>query len=143
MEYPRFEGLTPRLQKDLANIDFSPYEDDHEDYSAFYDSELSVCPSNKLAGYPAFSQQYETPICACGKLMDLLLTLTDHEFDVATFRRWCPIDVQEKWNALARDDNIGHENIRNPMGIDLGSGRLFVFVCRQCKGWPCQAVYQR
>jgi hypothetical protein len=68
--------------------------------------------------------------------MDHLLTLAADEFDRGTWRRWCPKEDAEKWD--------GHDGraISSPAFEKLGDGSQYIFLCRTCKGWPIESVFQ-
>jgi hypothetical protein len=124
-----------------------------EEWFGWFWNEHSICPGNKVAGLPRWVQDDETPTCACGRAMKFLLTLTDNEFDGASYQRWCPEEdrrvlqdvylrpptvgtTQEEQQALA--------DILDPARFEgFVGGSQYVFVCRSCEGWPICSVYQR
>ncbi len=144
VEYPSAESFTARMSQKLANWNIEGIMDDP---ITFYGWECSVCPSIKIGGYPSFVQGDETPACACGQRMDLLLTLTDSEFDGGTHHRWCPSEDKAVWDEICckmplADDR--REEIQDPAKLEaLSGGSMYIFICRCCPGWPIRSVYQR
>jgi hypothetical protein len=69
--------------------------------------------------------------------MTHLLTVADSEWDGGTFRRWQPIEEQAEDPDGEDRDEIGHPP-------DLGHfGWFYLFVCRNCDGFPTRAVTAR
>jgi hypothetical protein len=156
-EFPDIEDLSDEQQDRLSewlhkgaylafkdtllelNFDLPEYElDEDEEIDALYQYELSVCPSNKLGGHVDWIQYSNWPNCDCGRRMEHLLTLTDTEVGIATWRRWLPLEDHEKWH----DRKLADE-ILDALGLYLGSGSMYYFICRHCESWPMKAIYQR
>jgi hypothetical protein len=134
VEYPFIGELTDKQRTALDEWDvIELLDEDIEEPSTLYEWECSVCPSIKVGGHVFWIQTPEIPSCDCGRPMDHLLTLTDDEFDGGTYRRWCPKEAAQRW----RDDEI-----ITPAFGNLGSSNQYIFICRECEGWPIKSVCQ-
>lgn len=100
---------------------------------------LSTAPGTKVAGYPRWIQDPEYPQCEHGHSMELLVSFSTNEFDVATWGRWLPIHER----ALLNAPHAELQSIRSPCGWSIGdAGNLFLFVCRKCADCPTCAFSQ-
>jgi hypothetical protein len=101
-----------------------------------YWSWLSAAPGTKVGGYPHWIQYPETPQCQCALPMEHLLTIASGEFDGRDWGRWLP-------KRDRRLINTPGERGYCPTGLMLGDvGDLYVFICRNCDGWPLSSVFQ-
>ncbi|QVL32722.1 DUF1963 domain-containing protein [Telmatocola sphagniphila] len=122
-----------------------------DEWLDFLTSEHALCPSNKVGGYPKWVQGEEIPTCKCGNEMEYLLTLTDCEFDGGDWRRWCPIEdhairdnIFLRRGGKSREEQDAQAGIVDPANFNgFGAGELLLFICRTCKNWPIQSVFQR
>jgi len=105
-----------------------------------YQHQLSVADGCKVGGYIYWHQDPNVPICKCGKFMEHLLTISDTEFDGGSYKRWCPIEDNENIMSLPYPER---KKIQNPLNINFGMGKIYVFVCKDCHDWPIESVYQR
>lgn len=150
-EYPSTQDLSDDLIERLEEWDWPDEPDDEFDETlaadevvTTYEWELSVCPSCKVGGHVAWTQNAEVPTCTCGTPMDHLLTLTDSECDGGTFKRWLPIEDRHVWDVRTAADGERRDLAISAIGLDhFVAGSLYVFVCRKCDGWPIRTVYQR
>lgn len=82
-----------------------------------------VAPGWKVGGYPR--RPGATPCPQCGTPADLLLVITDHEYDAETYH-WIPLEEQDlDWSAPHGDA------YERPTGLHL-DGDLHVFTCPDC-----------
>lgn len=82
-----------------------------------------VAPGWKVGGYPR--RPGENPCPHCGAPTDLLLLVTDHEYDAATFH-WIPLEEQDlDWSSPQGDA------YERPTGLRL-AGDLHIFACPGC-----------
>ncbi|MGL5871814.1 MAG: DUF1963 domain-containing protein [Xenococcaceae cyanobacterium] len=159
-EYPNireFEGLAE--EERIGQWD--------EENNYIYQHLLSTAPGFKIEGYPSWIQDCETPICKCGRQMEHLLTVASCEFDLNNYLRWCPIEDEPVWRALEnlmkfireepllyREREVEIDNKKRQIceiaaqdrmaaGLKIGYfGSVYVFICRQCKEWPIESVFQ-
>jgi hypothetical protein len=127
------ESMYRRLEAACREAGFSTA---HDETRSIYEAYLSVCPANKVGGYGYWAQYEDRPQCGCGRRMELLLTFSCSETPClgrpeAEELRWMP-----------RRDR-GRVNPRETTGVGFTSGRLYVFICRACPGWPIRATSQR
>jgi hypothetical protein len=110
-----------------------------EFYQDYYEIALSVCPGTKVGGYVRWDQSPQVPKCDCGRAMDHLVTISSDEFDGASYVRWLPAEERHLWDGRAR----AMYGWADAPGLMLGDlGKVYFFVCRQCKGWPIKHVGQ-
>jgi hypothetical protein len=136
VEYPNSQDLDPKLERRIDRWKaVKKVEHDGDSPIDFYNWECSVCPSTKLGGHVFWVQEKKVPTCACGRAMTHLLTVADSESDGGTFRRWEPIE-----DRVHGEDTDWME--ASPFGID-NFGYFYLFVCRNCDGFPTRAVTAR
>lgn len=104
-----------------------------------YDTDLAVASGVKVGGYPGWTQSPQWPACACGAVMENLLTIASWEFSHVAERRWIP--VEDRPAASGRDGGSTGDQpwrtLRNPHGLMLGdAGGIYLFVCTRCPGRP-------
>jgi hypothetical protein len=104
-----------------------------------YQSELGSAPGTKVGGHPDWLQDPEWPPCDAGHAMEHLLTVSDTEFDGASWRRWLPVEEAGIWDGPV-DARFA---VQEAAGLHMGMGSIYVFICRTCPGWPIAQVYQR
>jgi hypothetical protein len=143
-EYPSMSDLPAQLREKLEASDPEDLQDMLDgavvsDPETLYDWELSVCPSTKVGGYVCWAQDAEVPACACGRPMEQLLTLADMEFDGGTYRRWLSEEDRGVWDGPTEKRLA----VQDAPHWGLGGGFLYLFICRRCRKWPVQSVYQR
>ena len=110
-----------------------------EDNEGFYERELSVAEGTKIGGHAYWIQAPQTPICNCGQDMEHLLTVASWEFSGMEDSRWCPIEDKNIWTTNRQQI----ETVRNATGLMLGdAGSIYYFICRHCKDWPIEWVFQ-
>lgn len=164
-EYPPLAELPAALADRLDQWNTTdPQTDTQPDGAALYEQSLSVCPGNKVGGYPAWKRTPQPPACTCGQTTEHLLTLADAEVDAATFDRWLPAEdrrVQYSFQPhleVRRDGSttttlrtdhpqaVPYEElqavINAPNFRAIYGGRQYLFLCRHCAGWPIQCVFQ-
>ncbi len=146
-EYPDFNELAGKVRRRLKKWDLSSAEDIAdalEDAGPFepgewlYRSELSVAPGSKVGGHVEWIQYPEIPTCRCRRKMDHLLTISTLE--PFGERRWCPLEDRRRSANLDYEEllNLGHVT-----DLELGDGgSIYYFICRNCKDWPVEAVFQ-
>ncbi len=84
-----------------------------------------VAPGWKVGGYPRHPG--EAPCPQCGTPAELLLVVTDHEYDAETYH-WIPLEEQDlDWSAPHGDA------YERPTGLRL-DGDLHVYACPGCTG---------
>lgn len=105
----------------------------------YYVAELSVCPGTKIGGDVNWLQTAFIPTCQCGRTMQHLITIAPSEFPWDTRFRWCPLEDQP---ILLNGTQPQIEAIQSPAGLGGIGGYQYIFVCRECVGWPIQSVYQ-
>jgi hypothetical protein len=82
-----------------------------------------VAPGWKVGGYPR--RPGETPCPKCGARAELLLVITDREYDAETYH-WIPVEEQDlDWSAPHGDA------YERPTGLRL-DGDLHIFTCPGC-----------
>ena len=107
-----------------------------------YQDDLCACPSTKLGGHPYWIQNDDTPECACGSKMDLLLQLCDWEYtNMDSTRRW--ISLADRWVVDEWRTNPAAEAVLRPPDFDFGHEVYYFFVCPKCPDRPVRFVYQR
>jgi hypothetical protein len=111
------------------------YRTEHDQTRSIYRAYLSVCPANKVGGYAYWMLGEGTPTCECGRRMEHLLTCSISE----TPRLGQPEAEERRW--MPRRD-WGRVDPVETTGVGFFSGRLYVFICRACPGWPIRAVSQ-
>lgn len=93
-----------------------------------YVGEVAASPVSKVGGHPAWIHGPERRSCSCGREMEHLLTIASSE------------DDPSGWRAARLD---GPASRPASTGLLLGDvGRVYVFVCRRCDGWPVDSVLQ-
>jgi hypothetical protein len=137
VEYPNSQDLDPAIERRIDRWK-AVKRIDHDGDSPidFYDWECSACPSTKVGGHVFWVQEKKVPICWCGRPMTHLLSVSDSEWDGGTFRRWEPVEERGK-NGDGGSDGIG-----SPPRFG-GFGHFYLFVCRECEGFPTRAVTAR
>ncbi|MCF2532096.1 DUF1963 domain-containing protein [Yinghuangia soli] len=129
MEYPSYDMTQSQADEVQAIAEELEKE---TGWSYWYD--LSVAPGVKLGGYPGWTQDPQWPRCACGRVMDHLITVESNEFDGEDSPRWIPVEDQaggDVWNT-----------VKNPTDLVLGdAGGVYVFVCSTCPGRPYETVF--
>lgn len=129
-EYPDYFELPEFLRSKIDAWD-GPGEDEK------YGSQLSTAPGTKLGGWVDWIQFPVTPTCKCGREMEHLLTIASAEYGA---ERWIPLEDQP---IVANDSYEEEEVIWRPANIMLGDvGSIYVFICRECEGWPIDWVFQ-
>lgn len=84
-----------------------------------------VAPGWKVGGYPRRAGDHPCP--HCGTPADLLLVITDHEYDAETYH-WIPLEEQDlDWSAPNGDA------YERPTGLRLDAD-VHVFACPDCAG---------
>jgi hypothetical protein len=164
-EYPSIEsGILDPERRMLEKLRLEQSNSEFPDASTIYEWNLSTCPSNKIGGYPNWIQGNETPKCACGRAMELLLTFTADECDGGTFRRWLaeeesflefnftPHRTITRTRTTCTESIEPHEkavpehqlySIINAANFDsIFGGHQFIFICRKCPSWPTTCVFQ-
>jgi hypothetical protein len=135
VEYPDIGDLDEFL---AARVQVWEGELDDLDGPA-YQYLFSTAPGTKVGGHPNWHQDPQWPTCAAGHEMDHLLTVSDSEFDGGTWPRWLPVEDAGVWDGPVQ----ARFDVQGAIGIDLGMGSLYVFICRACADWPIAQVYQR
>jgi hypothetical protein len=123
-EFPNFEALPGSVRQKVG--------DGKPGGPTEYIRLLSVAPGTKVGGYPQGIQGPEVPACPkCRWGMDYLLTVASEEWGE---ERWIPLEER-----AARDERgyRGAAGLRFPY-----LGRVHLFACRRCDGWPVRAVGQ-
>ena len=104
-----------------------------------YQDSLSTADGCKIGGYPHWIQDPDVPKCACGRKMDYLLTIASAEWDGANFVRWLPVEDRRAWGGPREKS----EPVHCPTSLMFGDvGNLNYFICRKCKDWPIDFVFQ-
>ncbi|MFF1509140.1 hypothetical protein [Streptomyces sp. NPDC058326] len=119
VEHQDFDLLPPELQARIE--EWEGDEEDQDEDSVLYWSDLSVAPGWKAGGFAAWNSTDAGPVtCACGSAMDLLLTVASSEWDGGS-RSWIPLE--DRATADVMDANI-------PTHVTVGRwGSMNVFVC--------------
>lgn len=138
-EYPHITMLQDEEKEIVEQWD--------EEREATYQFLLSTAPGIKVGGYPNWIQEPEVPICQCEREMEYLLTIDSSEFDPATALRWCPVEDRQVWlEAMKTQDSQAEEDAalaQVAAGLIIGdAGSVYLFICRECEGWPIQLVFQ-
>jgi hypothetical protein len=135
---------------ELSDEERAKLEDWDDQGGYIYQCLLSVAPGFKVGGYPDWIQDAEVPICECGRENEHLLTIASSEFDPASAPRWCPLEDREFWEASQltnyHEDKKTHEAAALAQvapGLTIGDcGSVYLFICRECEGWPVKSVLQ-
>ncbi|MEU9296744.1 hypothetical protein ACFUAG_13970 [Streptomyces sp. NPDC057193] len=119
VEHQDFDLLPADLQARIEEWEGDEEEQDED--SVLYWSDLSVAPGWKTGGFAAWNSTDAGPVvCACGRPMDLLLTVASREWDAGS-RSWIPLEDQATADAM--DANI-------PTHVTVGRwGSMNVFSC--------------
>lgn len=120
MEYPGIDVLPESVRGKIKD-------------TAEYDRMLSVACGTKVGGYPKGLKPGDDTSCpSCHKVTDFLLTIDQSEWTVESKSRWMPVEEQ------------GKPALPNHAGMQLGMtfGRVHLFICRRCEGWPIRHVIQ-
>lgn len=138
-EYPHITTL-PDREKEIV-------EEWDEEREAAYQFLLSTASGIKVGGYPNWIQEAEVPICQCEREMEHLLTIDSSEFSPVTASRWCPVEDRQVWEEAMRTGNREAEEVaalvQVAAGLTIGDGgSAYLFICRECEGWPIQLVVQ-
>jgi hypothetical protein len=120
VEYPQAADARAEIQAALPQLQawfdsVGPRRPGDPDAIWRYSYDIAVSPGTKLFGYPQWIQDTETPECACGRSMKLLLTCASQEDANSSI-----------WTAQpSRDDN------RNcPFGFRWGDwSNAYIFYC--------------
>jgi hypothetical protein len=131
-EYPGYGDLPPDVEPRVG-----AWEMDVDEPA--YQWLLSTAPGSKVGGHPHWFQDPQWPACPAGHTMEHLLTVSDHEFDGGTWKRWMPIEESGTWDGPPRE----RLRIQEPADLRLGMASIYVFLCRECPDWPIETVYQR
>jgi hypothetical protein len=122
-EYPNWDTLPESVRQKIAKSDKQLHG------AELYQQLLSVADGSKVGGWAPGAEPPTCPKCKWG--MDYLLTVADAEWTERDWKRWMPTEERgHAWNAV--------EGYRRAAG--LGVGRVLVFVCRRCEGWPASAI---
>ncbi|GAA3063396.1 hypothetical protein GCM10017562_31090 [Streptomyces roseofulvus] len=110
--------LPDELQQRI--LDWEGDEEEQDEDSVLYHSDLSVAPGWKVGGFAAWNAGDPTlPGCDCGP-MELLLTVASHEWDNGS-RSWIPLE--DLAGADAMDASV-------PTQVTVGRwGSLLVYTC--------------
>ena len=97
-----------------------------------YDECFAACPGTKIGGYPFGATRDQSTACPrCRKPADFLLAVSDAEWDDAGRLRWMPQEERTRSAEPDVDKGFGGAVL-----LLLPGGRVNVFVCRRCDGWP-------
>jgi hypothetical protein len=148
VEYPVIEELADEVQEKLKQWDVSFIPGIEELQAGWVDApfspgewlymcELSVAGGTKVGGYPEWIQGPDYPVCACGKRMEHLLSISSLETVIGQEGdRWIPIEEKDLPYALRYQLHYGTRLMFGDGGI------VYMFVCRECKEWPIRLVWQ-
>ena len=152
VEYPDpFEGLPEGVRDQLESLPqvaaalesnralVTGNWSDHGEADRLYQCSLSTAEGTKLGGYPDWVQDPWYPKCQCGAPMEHLVSFGSREFDGETWFRWLPIEERDVLTAENKI-RLGVQEAANWMFGDAGN--MYVFICRQCPGWPVVAGMQ-
>jgi hypothetical protein len=120
MEYPGFDVLPETVRHKIKD-------------AAIYDRTLSVACGSKVGGYPKVLKPGDDTSCpSCRKVTDFLLTIDQSEWSDESKSRWMPVEEQ------------GKPALPNHTGLHFGPafGRVHIFICRRCEGWPIRHYVQ-
>lgn len=98
-----------------------------------YEYVFSNAPGTKVGGFPQWLQWPEYPMCAQGHTMEHLLTVADEDFGPGW--HWMPQEERHLWGGPHQFEVLFAPGL-------LLAGNLYVFICRDCDGWPMQTVFQ-
>ncbi|MFC9827760.1 hypothetical protein ACFVI5_10235 [Streptomyces albogriseolus] len=109
------------------------WEDWEDEDAVSYQFDLSIPPGWKVGGFAPWPVTGpEEVTCACGRRMDLLLTIDSREWDRGT-RSWVPLE----------DRHVADTDANTPTRVVVGrGGRLMIFVCSQDWSHPHRLVLQ-
>ncbi|MFI0501952.1 hypothetical protein ACH3WN_03690 [Streptomyces albogriseolus] len=109
------------------------WEDWEDEDAVSYQFDLSIPPGWKVGGFAPWPVTGpEDVTCACGRRMDLLLTIDSREWDRGT-RSWVPLE----------DRLVADTDANTPTRVVVGrGGRLMIFVCSQDWSHPHRLVLQ-
>lgn len=120
MEYPGIDVLPESVRSKI------------KDPSA-YERILSVASGTKVGGYSKGLKPGDDTSCPnCRKVTDFLLTIDQSEWTDEAKLRWMPVEEQ------------GKPALPNHAGLHFGPsfGRVHLFICRRCEGWPIRHIVQ-
>jgi hypothetical protein len=141
-EYPDVFDVSDDMPELMAKLDASPElrqvaeldPEIFEEPNVVYQYLLSTCPGTKVCGYPEWKQSPQPQTCDCGGKMEYILTISYDEWDGGTWRRWLPIEEQERY--------INSSDVESSHLRTLFDANLNVFICRECPGWPIKGILQ-
>lgn len=109
------------------------WEDWEDEDAVSYQMDLSIPPGWKVGGFAPWPLTGpQDVVCACGRRMDLLLTIDSREWDRGT-RSWVPVE----------DRGLADTEANTPTQVVVGrGGRLLVFVCPADWSHPNQVLVQ-
>jgi hypothetical protein len=112
---PDYVAAIPKLQGWFDSAGPRPKDDPGPAWRYSYD--IATAPGTKLLGYPQWIQDAETPRCACGRRMTLLVTCASQEDSKSAI-----------WNS--RPARGYQDELENPSGITWGDwSNAYVFYC--------------
>ncbi|MFJ7988804.1 hypothetical protein [Streptomyces sp. NPDC096351] len=119
VEYQDFDLLPPDLQARIE--EWEGDEDDQDEDSVLYWSDLSIAPGWKAGGFAPWTATDPTSVvCACGTSMELLITVASREWDGGS-RSWIPLEDRATADAM---------DAGTPTHVTVGRwGSMNVFVC--------------
>jgi uncharacterized protein (TIGR02996 family) len=117
-----------------------PSDEHPRSIDSFYQFWLSAADGTKVGGYPDWIHFPEYPVCSCGATMELLVDFASTEVSTVSWGRWLPIEDRAVVGAGYDDERRGVEMAAGWCFGDMG--RLYLFICRRCKGWPTRYVLQ-
>lgn len=136
-EYPSQSELSEE-----ANALIERWEAEQEEEGIYYYG-LSTAPGTKLGGYVNWIQNAWVPTCARGHDMEHLLTIASTEIFGGEWQRWCPAEDIQATGKTVEQLEVNQAYLDVLKGVDRGTdimlgdcGSLYIFVCRQCPGWP-------